>query len=316
VVLGDEERLGMLRAEARRGLTARPKQLPPKWFYDERGSALFERITELPEYYLTRREREILLARAGEIALLTRPASLVELGSGSSEKTRILLDALTSGGSLRRFTPFDVCMPALEQAGAALVRDYPGLAVHGVVGDFHLHVALLPAEGGRRMVAFLGSTIGNFDVAERATFLRTLRRALAPGDFFLLGADLLKDRRRLEAAYDDAAGVTAAFNKNMLRVLNNDLGATFDEDQFEHVARFDADRQVMDMRLRARAAHSVSVQALGLTVSFDRGEEMRTEISTKFSRAGLEQELAAAGFDLCRFWTDRAGDFSLSLWTA
>lgn len=310
----------MLRAEARRGLTGTPKQLPPKWFYDERGSALFDEITRLPEYYLTRREREILVARAAEIAEVTRAGWLVELGSGTSEKTRLLLDALIQRGTLRKFLPFDVCLPALEQAGAALVDEYPGLSVHGVVGDFHQHVGLLPRPDRgarqRRLVAFLGSTIGNFDAAEREAFFRSLSRALTRGDTLLLGADLVKEPARLDAAYNDAAGVTAAFNKNVLRVLNRDLDADFDEDRFEHLAAFDPERELVDIRLRARDAHQVRVRGLGLTVSFAAGEAMRTEISTKFTRAGLERELAAARFSPLRWWTDGAEDFSLSLWRA
>jgi len=316
ILLGEEERLAMLRAEARRGLTAAPKQLPPKWFYDERGSALFDEITRLPEYYLTRREREILVARADEIADLTRATTLVELGSGTSEKTRLLMDALLRGGTLQRFMPFDVCLPALEQAGAALVDEYPGLSLHAVVGDFHQHVALLPRppeRRARRLVAFLGSTIGNFDAAEREAFFSSLRRALGPGDSLLLGADLVKDHDRLDAAYNDAEGVTAAFNKNVLRVLNRDLEATFDEDRFDHVASYDPERELVDIRLRARAAHTVRVRTLGLTVSFAAGEEMRTEISTKFRRDGLARELSAAGFFQAAFWTDPAEDFSPSL---
>jgi L-histidine N-alpha-methyltransferase len=317
ILLGEEERVAMLRAEARRGLTGTPKQLPPKWFYDERGSALFDEITRLPEYYLTRREREILVAHAREIATLTGASSLVELGSGTSEKTRLLLDALLAQGTLRRFVPFDVCLPALEQAAAALTQEYPGLSVHAVTGDFHQHVSLLPRSQDRRerrLVAFLGSTIGNFDVAERAAFLQGLRRGLGRGDWFLLGADLVKDRARLDAAYNDAAGVTVAFNKNVLRVLNRDLDADFDEQRFDHQAAYDPARELVDIRLRAREAHRVRVRGLRLEVAFAAGEELRTEISTKFTRAGLEAELGAAGFSLAAWWTDRAGDFSLSLW--
>ena len=241
VLLTEADRVALLRAEARRGLTATPKQLPPKWFYDERGSALFEAITREPEYYLTRREREILRAHAGDIARTTRAETLVELGSGSSEKTRLLLDALRAAGSLRRFMPFDVCLPAVADAAAALRRDYPGLDIQAVVGDFNEHVRFLPRapDGGPLLVAFLGSTIGNFDEAERARFFAALRLVLRPGDWFLLGADLVKSKRRLDAAYNDAAGVTVAFNKNVLRVLNRDLRATFDEALFDHVAAYD-----------------------------------------------------------------------------
>jgi L-histidine N-alpha-methyltransferase len=318
VLLTDEDRVALLRAEARRGLTATPKQLPPKWFYDERGSALFEAITRQPEYYLTRREREILRSHAADVAKLTGAQTLVELGSGSSEKTRLLLDALRATRSLRRFMPFDVCLPAVADAAAGLRRDYPNLDIRAVVGDFNEHVRFLPrapAEGPL-LVAFLGSTIGNFDEGERARFFAALRVVLRPGDWFLLGADLVKSKRRLDAAYNDAAGVTVQFNKNVLRVLNRDLRATFDEELFDHVAAYDPERELVDIRLRARAAHEVKVRGLGLTVRFADGEEMRTEISTKFTRAGLEKSLRAARFKRAAFWTDRARDFSLSLWRA
>jgi L-histidine N-alpha-methyltransferase len=313
VLITEADRLEMLRAEARRGLTRQPKELPPKWFYDERGSALFDEITRLPEYYLTRREREILNARAPEIAAVTGAETLIELGSGSSEKTRTLLDALDEVGTLRRFVPFDVCLPALEQAGAELVRAYPPLEVQAVVGDFDHHVGLLPREG-RTLVAFLGSTIGNFDPPRRAALYARLFALLAPGDFVLLGTDLVKDEGRLHLAYNDAAGVTAAFNRNVLRVLNRDLGADFVEDRFQHVATFDAERSLIDIRLRSLRDQTVSVAALDLRVRFGAGEEMRTEISTKFRRRALERELAAGGFSPVDWWTDVAGDFALSLW--
>src|SRR5262245_31901535 len=318
ILLTEADRVALLRAEARRGLTATPKQLPPKWFYDQRGSELFEAITREPEYYLTRREREILSAHAGDIARATQAATLVELGSGSSEKTRLLLDALRDAGTLRRFMPFDVCLPAVAAAAAGLRRDYPGVEVQAVVGDFHGHVRLLPRapSGGPLLVAFLGSTIGNFDEGERARFYAALRSVLRPGDWFLLGADLVKAKRRLDAAYNDAAGVTIQFNKNVLRVLNRDLRASFDEELFDHVAAYDPERELVDIRLRARIAHEVKIRALGLTVAFAAGEEMRTEISVKFTRAGLAKSLRAAGFSQAGFWTDRARDFSLSLWRA
>jgi len=318
VLLEEEDRVALLRAEARRGLTATPKKLPPKWFYDGRGSELFEEITRQPEYYLTRREREILSARAGEIAALTRAETLVELGAGSAEKTRVLLDALDAAGTLRGFVPFDVCLPAVVATAIAIEAEYPLLDVRGVVGDFHQHVGFLPRapEGaGPRVVAFLGSTIGNFDPEERLQFFRAVHRTLRPGDFLLLGADRVKAKARLEAAYNDAAGVTAAFNKNVLRVLNRDLDATFDEDQFDHVARYDRDRELIDIRLRARTAHRVAVRGLGLDIGFASGEEMRTEISAKFTRLGLTRVLGHAGFHGVRFWTDPAREFSLSLWT-
>ena len=303
----------MLRAEARRGLTRRPKELPPKWFYDQRGSALFDAITGLPEYYLTRRERAILRAHAPEIAARTGARTLIELGSGSSEKTRLLLSALDAHGTLRYFVPFDVCQPPLLAAGLDLLREYPRLEVRAVVGDFDRHLGAIPHQG-RTLVAFLGSTLGNFTREGRAVLLGELRRLLALGGFFLVGTDLVKDRARLDAAYNDSRGITAAFNRNVLRVLNRDLTADFAEHRFEHVAAFDPERELVDIRLRSRVAQRVHVRALDLNVQFDAGEEMRTEISTKFQRSRLEHELTAAGFEAAGWWTDRAGDFALSLW--
>jgi L-histidine N-alpha-methyltransferase len=302
-----------LREDARAGLTATPKSLPPRWFYDERGSELFDRITRLPEYYPTRTERAILAARAGEIAAASAAEVLVELGSGTSEKTRLLLDALRAAGTLRRFLPFDVDPSVLRSAGAALGVEYPGLAVEGVVGDFTRHLGRLPDDGGRRMVAFLGSTIGNLEPAERAAFLGELAGTLHPGDSFLLGTDLVKDPGRLVRAYDDAEGLTAAFDKNLLTVLDRELKADFDPDAFEHVALWNAADEWIEMRLRSTVEQVVEVAALGLQVPFAAGEEMRTEISAKFRRDGVERELAAAGLTMTRWWTDPAGDFGLAL---
>jgi L-histidine N-alpha-methyltransferase len=303
-----------LRADVHAGLTSGPKTLPPKWFYDERGSKLFDEITRLPEYYPTRTERAILAAEAGQIAKLTRFETLVELGSGTSEKTRLLLDAGRRAGTLHGYVGFDVDEVTLAQAGSVLAAEYPGLAVTGVVGDFEKHVPLLRDVGsGRRMIAFLGSTIGNLDPSERAAFLADVRAALRPGDFFLLGADLVKDAGRLVAAYDDAAGVTAEFNRNVLRVINARLGADFDPDAFEHVALWNAPDERIEMWLRAARAMAVQVPALELTVDFAAGEPMRTEISTKFRRAPLEAELTAAELEPVAFFTDPAGDFALSL---
>ncbi len=301
-----------LRDDVRGGLTADPKWLPPKWFYDARGSALFEEITELPEYYPTRAERAVLRARAGDIARITNAKTLIELGSGSSEKTRLLLDALRAHGTLGAFVPLDVSGTALRDALAGIAADYPGLDVHGIVGDFTRHLGHLPG-GGTRLVAFLGGTIGNLLPAERAAFLAELRAALEPGDWLLLGTDLVKDPAVLVAAYDDAAGVTAEFNRNVLRVLNRELGADFDLDAFAHVALWDPVAEWIEMRLRATRAVRVRVPAVGLTVDFAAGEELRTEISAKFRRAGVDQELAAAGFAPRRWWTDPAGRFAQSL---
>jgi L-histidine N-alpha-methyltransferase len=307
-----------LRADARAGLTATPKSLPPKWFYDAAGSALFEKITALPEYYPTRAEREILQSRSAEIAAASRAATLVELGSGSSVKTRLLIDALRAAGPLERYVPVDVSEPALLAAASALFSDYPGLEVSGVVSDFedYLGPGANDAAGdgdGPRMVAFLGSTIGNLLPDERASFLARVRSGLADGDTLLLGTDLVKDPSVLVAAYDDEAGVTAAFNKNVLSVLNHELGANFDLDRFDHVARWDPEQEWIEMRLRAAGAQTVHLPAIGLTVEFGDGEELRTEISAKFRREGVIRELTAAGFALDQWWTDSQGRFGLSL---
>ena len=304
-----------LRADARAGLTASPKSLPPKWFYDAQGSALFDKITELPEYYPTRAEREILHATAAQIAGQTAARTLIELGSGSSDKTRVLLDALRAAGTLRCYVPVDVSEPALVAAGDALSAEYPGIDVRAVVSDFEEHLGL-PADGDApapRLVAFLGSTIGNFVPEQRAAFLARVRSGLRPGDFFLLGTDLVKDTATLVAAYDDATGVTADFNKNVLAVLNAELGADFDRDAFEHVAVWDAGAEWIEMRLRSLTAQTVQVPGIGLTVSFAAGEELRTEVSAKFRRDGVTAELAAAGFAMQSWWTDTAGQFGLSL---
>ncbi len=301
-----------MRADARAGLTASPKVLPPKWFYDEEGCRLFDEITQLPEYYPTRTERAILAARAGDIAASTSADTLVELGSGTSEKTRLLLDALSAQGSLRRFVPFDVSEPTLRDAAAAIELEYPGVEVHAVVGDFERHLDRLPA-GGTRLVAFLGSTIGNLDPAGRARFYRSLAAGLGPDDALLLGTDLVKDSRRLEAAYDDDAGVTAAFNRNVLAVLNRELAADFVPERFAHVAKWDPGEEWLEMRLRSQATQTVRVDELDLDVEFADGEEMRTEISAKFRRQRVEAELAAAGLALTAWWTDPDGDFALSL---
>jgi L-histidine Nalpha-methyltransferase len=310
--LDPDDAAAALRADVLAGLTATPKKLPPRWFYDERGSELFDEITRLPEYYPTRTERAILTARAGEIAAASGAEVLVELGSGTSEKTRLLLDALRAAGTLRRFVPFDVDPSVLRMAGAALTEEYPGLEVDGVVGDFTRHLGELP-RSGRRMVAFLGSTIGNLEPAARAAFLAELAATLQPGDSLLLGTDLVKDPARLVRAYDDAAGVTAAFNRNLLAVLNRELKADFDPGAFEHVALWDAANEGVEMRLRSAAEQVVTVAALDLEVRFAAGEQLHTEVSAKFRRERVERELAAAGLRLTSWWTDPAGDFGLSL---
>jgi L-histidine Nalpha-methyltransferase len=301
-----------LAIDVRAGLTATPKSLPPKYFYDARGSELFDQITRLPEYYPTRTERSILLAQAPAVAAATRAQTLIELGSGTSEKTRLLLRALRDAGSLERFVPFDVDPAVLKDASAAVSAEFPGVTVEPIVGDFEKHLGSLP-KGGRRLLAFLGSTIGNLDPAQRAVFLGSVRATLADGDAFLLGTDLVKSPERLVAAYDDGAGVTAAFDKNVLAVVNRDLGADFDPAEFDHVAVWDEANEWIEMRLRSRQDQTVRVAALELSVHFERGEELRTEISAKFRRVRVAAELAAAGLRLSEWWTDPAGDFALSL---
>lgn len=301
-----------LRADVQGGLRSAPKALPPKWFYDEYGSTLFEEITALPEYYPTRAETALLVRYAPEVAAAARADTLLELGAGSGRKTRLLLDALSHEGSLRRFVPVDVSGEFLEQAALRLAEDYPRLRVHPVVADFERHLHLLPT-GGHRLVAMLGSTIGNQVPEQRAKFLGELRAAMGPGDTLLLGVDLVKDPARLVAAYDDAQGVTAAFNRNVLRVLNRELGADFDPEAFDHVAVWDAGAECVEMRLRARDAQQVGVAALGMSVSFAAGEELRTETSAKFRRERISAELAAAGFAPTHWWSDTADDFALLL---
>ena len=303
-----------LRRDVRDGLTRTPKSLPPKWFYDSVGSDLFDQITRLPEYYPTRTEAQILRARAGEIAAASGADTLVELGSGTSEKTRILLDALRDNGALRRFIPFDVDASVLQTASEAVGAEYPGIDVDAVCGDFEEHLGEIPRVG-RRLIVFLGSTIGNLTPEPRAAFLAALADTMRPGDALLLGTDLVKDADRLVRAYDDAAGVTARFNKNVLAVVNRELSADFDVDAFEHVARWNSDAERIEMWLRASTSQTVHVDALGLTVEFAAGEEMLTEVSSKFRPDAVASELAAAGLRRTHWWTDDRGDFGLSLST-
>lgn len=301
-----------LRADARAGLSDQPKWLRPKWFYDATGSELFERITELPEYYQTRAEHEILQRRAPDIAEITGAGALVELGSGSSEKTRLLLDGLHKQQTLRSYFPLDVSGSALRGAVDVIAVDYPELDVVGIVDDFTSGMHDLP-QGSGRLVAFLGGTLGNLLPAERAAFLDSVRAALAPGEWLLLGTDLVKDPQRLVRAYDDSRGVTAEFNRNALRVLDRELGADFDPAEFDHVALFDPEQEWIEMRLSARRARQVHVPELGLTVDFAAGEHLRTEVSAKFREQRVRHELTESGFDLLHWWTDPAQDFALSL---
>jgi L-histidine N-alpha-methyltransferase len=301
-----------LRRDVLDGLAASPKSLPPKWFYDSVGSDLFDQITRLPEYYPTRAEAEILRARSAEIASVSGADTLVELGSGTSEKTRTLLRALDDGGTLRRFVPFDVDASMLSAAATAIQREYPDIEIAAVCGDFEEHLSEIP-EGGRRLFVFLGSTIGNLTADPRAEFLAALAAVMRPGDSLLLGTDLVKDTGRLVAAYDDAAGLTAQFNRNVLAVINRELDADFDVDAYRHVARWNADDERMEMWLRAESAQRVRIAALDLTVEFAAGEEILTEVSCKFRADAVADELARAGLRPTRWWTDNAGDFGLSL---
>ncbi len=295
------------------GLTRPFKELPPKHFYDARGAALFDQICELPEYYPTRAERAILEQAAPELAALTGAVELVELGSGTAAKTRVLLDAMHAAGTLTRYIPVDVTESMVRDCAEELTDEYPGLQVHGVIGDFERHLGRVPAAVGPRIVAFLGGTIGNFPPGSRRRVLREIGSLLGPEDHLLMGTDLVKDPEVLEVAYDDAQGVTADFNRNVLRVLNRELDADFDPQDFDHVALFDPEHEWIEMRLRSRREHTTHVRALDLNVHFRDGEEMRTEISAKFTPERLEGDLAAAGLELVRWLTDPEELFALTL---
>lgn len=303
-----------MRRDVRAGLSGDPKELAPKYFYDKRGSQLFERITELPEYYPTRAERAILADRADEIvATAGEPQTLVELGSGSAAKTRHLLSAMRDAGCLQTYAPVDISEQITHETADCLVREYPGLAIRGLVCDFEHDLERIPNGGGGRLVAFLGGTIGNLYPQSRREFLARIATLLGSDDRLLLGTDLVKDTARLEAAYDDSRGVTAEFNKNVLRVLNRELEADFDLDAFEHVARYDAEEARMDIRLRSLVEQTIRVGELDLDVDFAAGEEMRTEISSKFTRRRLESIYGEAGLEMSGWFTDRDGDYALSL---
>jgi L-histidine N-alpha-methyltransferase len=295
------------------GLTRPLKELPPKHFYDERGSQLFDAICELPEYYQTRTERLILEAHAEDIVERSGAVELVELGSGSATKTRVLLDAMASTGMLERYVPVDVSATTVHAAAQTLVQEYPGMSVLGVVGDFERHLSHLPEAVGPRLVAFLGGTLGNFPPGTRRRFLRGLRNVLGSDGYLLLGTDLVKDPRVIEAAYDDSAGVTAQFNLNVLHVLNRELDANFDVDAFEHVAFFDRRREWIEMRLRATDVQHVRIGKLELDIDFTAREELRTEISAKFTPERLEGDLSAAGLELVELYTDPDELFAVSL---
>jgi L-histidine N-alpha-methyltransferase len=295
------------------GLTRPFKELPPKHFYDARGAELFDQICDLPEYYPTRAERAILEQTAVELAALTGAVELVELGSGTAAKTRVLLDALQAAGTLARYVPVDVTESMVRDCAETLTEEYPGLRVHGVIGDFERHLDGVPEAIGPRIVAFLGGTVGNFQPGSRRRFLRSIGRLLGPDDHLLMGTDLVKDPGVLEAAYDDEQGVTAEFNLNVLRVLNRELDADFDPEDFDHIALFDTEHEWIEMRLRSRREHTTLVRALDLPVHFDAGEEVRTEISAKFTPERLQGDLSASGLELVRWFTDPDELFALTL---
>lgn len=303
---------GAMREDITRAFSNSPKVLPPKWLYDDHGSHLFDQITRLTEYYPTEAERSILADQAAIIATVTGATSVVELGSGTSDKTRTLLDAFWESGQLEKFVPLDVSEATLLEAAEMLAERYAGLEIHAVVGDFTRHLRHLPTDG-RRMVAFLGGTLGNFYEEERRAFLGSMADSLAPGEWLLLGVDLVKPVGRILDAYNDSAGLTADFIKNVLTVLNNSLHADFDIDQFDYIPFWDGFQERVDMRLRVDSPHSVRVDGLDLDVDFSEGEEIRVEISTKFRPELLRAELAEADFQVEQVWTDAADDFSLVL---
>jgi len=295
------------------GLTKPFKELPPKHFYDARGAELFDQICELPEYYPTRTERSILQDAAERLAQATAAEELVELGSGTAAKTRVLLDALHRAGTLKLYIPVDVTEGMVRDCAQELTEEFPGLRVHGVIGDFERHLDRVPAAQGPRVVVFLGGTIGNFPPGSRRRFLREIAKLLGPEDHLLMGTDLVKDPDVLTQAYDDAQGVTAEFNRNLLTVLNRELQADFDPEDFEHVALFDREHEWIEMRLRARRAHTTTVRDLGLSVRFEEGEEMRTEISAKFTQERVEDDLSAAGLEIVDWLTDPEQLFAITL---
>lgn len=312
VHLSEHDLRAALEHDVRAGLSSSPKRLPPTWFYDETGSQLFEDITRLPEYYPTRAERALLRAHSTDVAALARADSLVELGAGACDKTRLLLDAMAAYGPLKHYLPFDVSDEFLRAAAAGVADDYDGIEVHAVVGDFHRHLNRIPRTG-RRLIAFLGGTIGNLAPEQRRRFLFDLNCTMTAEDHLLIGTDLVKDPARIVAAYDDSQGVTAAFNRNVLKVLNAQLAATFDPGRFTHVARWVPDRQWIEMRLRSEGPQSVRIADLDMTVDFEAGEELLTEISAKFTVEGVVRELWDAGYVTDNHWGAEEGEFLLTL---
>ena len=313
--LTGESMLGAMADDVRAGLTAAKKKLPPKYFYDDAGSDLFERITGLPEYYPTRAERELLERVANDLMAQVRPVQLVELGSGSSAKTRVLLRAPSVPEHLETYVPFDVSEGAVRAAADELLVEFPSLRVHGVIGDFHRHLRNIPSTAGPRLVLFLGGTIGNFDPVDQVAFLRQVRELLGPDDRLLIGLDMVKDVATIEAAYNDSEGVTAEFNRNMLRVINRGLVADFHPEAFEHRAFFNREESRIEMHLVPARPQRVKIDNLGMTITLDPSETIWTESSYKFTRKSADEMLEEAGLDIDRFYTnDLPGElFSLLL---
>jgi L-histidine N-alpha-methyltransferase len=312
ILLDEDDRRAAFRDAALSGLQASPKRIPSIWLYDERGSLLFDEITRLPEYYLTRREREILEERALTIASDTRAATLVELGSGTSEKTRLLLDALAAAGTLGCFAALEVSEEVLVASARAIAEEYPAIEVRAIVGDFERHLSALPA-GGRRLFAFLGSTLGNFEPEGRARFLQAVSASLDAADALLLGIDLVKEPARIVAAYNDSAGLSERFQRNGLAHLDRELGSDFSRARFEYRAFWDAEREWVDIGFESLGEQVVRVPELGIDVQLADGERLRTQVSAKFRRERLEIELADTGMALTRWWTDINDDFGVAL---
>jgi dimethylhistidine N-methyltransferase len=310
-----EERLAVFARDVAAGLNSVPKSLPCCYFYDRLGSRLFEAICELPEYYLTRAENEILGAHAEEIAaLFLQPTDLVELGSGSAAKTRLLIEAFLRRGTLQRYVPLDICRSMLEETSIELLRDYPALRVLAIAGEYREALQHLgTTAASRKLVLWLGSNIGNLEREEAGRFLGEIRDTLAPGDGVLIGIDVRKDSALLEAAYDDACGVTAAFNRNILARINQELGGQFDLRTFAHRARYDAEAGRIEMYLVSDRNQEVAIDHLRLAVSFAAGEAMHTENCYKYSLAEIEALAAAARMRCRQTWFDGERRFSLSV---
>lgn len=311
-VHSSEDSRKLLAWDVRTGLSRTPKSLPPKYFYDELGSRLFDAICDTSEYYQTRTELALLKAIAPGLVERVGPTDLVEFGSGAARKTRVLLDAMMAPAGSCRYVPFDVSEAMLRSSAERLLQDYPALSVHGIVGDYERHLSHVPA-GARRLFIFLGSTIGNFEAAEAVRFIERIGASLGPEDHFLIGMDLVKDERILNAAYNDAQGITARFNKNVLAVINRELHADFDLERFSHVAFFDRDASQIEMHLEAKRQHGVWIRDLELAVPFEAEERVRTEISRKFTKESAAAMLEAAGLALLDWFVSPDGYFALAL---